>query len=102
MPVVNLVCHYYFHSEAPFLCIIGQHVFYELLFDYNSGCFFLTNFGDFLLTRNGYNRLTLTTKKNFKILKKHLSVIVSRKRENNEYFEYVQNYLNEVEQKIYN
>ena len=42
------------------------------------------------------------TKKNFKILKKHLSVIVSRKRENNEYFEYVQNYLNEVEQKIYN
>ena len=42
------------------------------------------------------------TKKNFKILKKHLSMIVSRKRENNEYFEYVQNYLNEVEQKIYN
>ncbi len=41
------------------------------------------------------------TKKNFKILKKHLSMIVSRKRENNEYFEYVQNYLNEVEQKIY-
>ena len=41
------------------------------------------------------------TKKNFKILEKHLSVIVSRKRENNEYFEYVQNYLNEVEQKIY-
>lgn len=31
------------------------------MFDYNSGCFFLTNFGDFLLTRNGYNRLTLTT-----------------------------------------
>ena len=30
------------------------------MFDYNSGCFFLTNFGDFLLTRNGYNRLTLT------------------------------------------
>ena len=42
------------------------------------------------------------TKKNFKVLKKHLSMIVSRKRENNEYFEYVQNYLNEVEQKIYN
>lgn len=42
------------------------------------------------------------TKKNFKILEKHLSVIVSRKRENNEYFKYIQNYLNEVEQKIYN
>ncbi|MCI6891738.1 MAG: hypothetical protein MR852_06885 [Treponema sp.] len=32
------------------------------MFDYNSGCFFLTNFGDFLLTRNGYNRLTLTVR----------------------------------------
>ena len=35
------------------------------MFDYNSGCFFLTNFGDFLLTRNGYNRLTLTKNFNF-------------------------------------
>ena len=32
------------------------------MFDYNSGCVFLTNFGDFLLTRNGYNRLTLTVR----------------------------------------
>ena len=35
------------------------------MFDYNSGCFFLTNFGDFLLTRNGYNRLTLTLNDDF-------------------------------------
>lgn len=39
------------------------------MFDYNSGCFFLTNFGDFLLTRNGYNRLTLTESTIYETLK---------------------------------
>ena len=41
------------------------------------------------------------TKKNFKKLKKSLQKIIEYKRANNEYFEYVQNYLNEVEQKVY-
>ena len=36
-----------------------------------------------------------------KKLKKSLQKIIEYKRANNEYFEYVQNYLNEVEQKVY-
>lgn len=41
------------------------------------------------------------TKKNFKKLKKSLQKIIEYKRANNEYFEYIQNYLNEVEQKVF-
>ena len=41
------------------------------------------------------------TKKNFKKLKMSLQKIIEYKRANNEYFEYIQNYLNEVEQKVF-
>jgi hypothetical protein len=38
---------------------------------------------------------------NFKYLKKALSRLIKTRKEKNEYFEYVQGYLNEVEQKVY-
>ena len=40
-------------------------------------------------------------KKNFKLLEKKLSKIISYRRKNNQYFEYVQNILNEVKERIY-
>lgn len=39
--------------------------------------------------------------KNFKILKKYLEKIINYRRNHNQYFEYVQNFLNGVEQRVY-